>query len=246
MLNKKITFWNLKGGVGKTTVTYMFAKLLSTNYKVLLVDCDLQANLSSEFDVYSDNSDSKNFLLGDKFSIYNVDGIDIIPSHIELSSVSEEDVNFDLIQKKINDISKNYDFILFDLSPSITLLSTALISCLDSIYVPMEANRKSIEGLDKLSSAVEDIKKSLNSNVCIKAVFLNKYKKQTLLQRGYKKFLDDTLIDTNIKLLRTKIKDSIIYSDTQNINFDKYKKRKSYRNFDFLKLYNEILEIEGE
>ncbi|UPA13879.1 ParA family protein [Borrelia turicatae] len=172
---KIITITNIKGGVGKSTSSIIFATLLAQKYKVLLIDMDTQASVTSYY---------FNAIIGQNISIPNINihevliekidinnsivninsNLDIIPSYMSLYSLNEkyECVNCnrtfalgDLkLKKQISYLKGIYDYIVIDTNPCLGFtLRLALIST-DYIIVPMTAERWTIESFDLLSAYI--------------------------------------------------------------------------------------------
>jgi chromosome partitioning protein len=152
---KICSFFNVKGGVGKTTLTILTAmKLSKEGKKVLLIDADTQANLTqflykvvhddkTLFQMLTENSTAKEVIL--KSPVEEFKNIDIIPSDISLSVLSEylstqmgrEKAVWRWFKNNIDDIEK-YDYIFVDLSPSYDLIARNFMLISDSIITPIE------------------------------------------------------------------------------------------------------------
>ncbi|MCU9816573.1 ParA family protein [Paraclostridium sp. AKS73] len=152
---KICSFFNVKGGVGKTTLTILTAmKLSKEGKKVLLIDSDTQANLTqflykvvhddkTLFQMLTENTTAKEVIL--KSPVEEFKNIDIIPSDISLSVLSEylstqmgrERAVWRWFKNNIDDIEK-YDYIFVDLSPSYDLIARNFMLISDSIITPIE------------------------------------------------------------------------------------------------------------
>lgn len=152
---KICSFFNVKGGVGKTTLTILTAmKLSKEGKKVLLIDADTQANLTqflykvvhddkTLFQMLTENTTAKEVIL--KSPVEEFKNIDIIPSDISLSVLSEylstqmgrERAVWRWFKNNIDDIEK-YDYIFVDLSPSYDLIARNFMLISDSIITPIE------------------------------------------------------------------------------------------------------------
>lgn len=152
---KICSFFNVKGGVGKTTLTILTAmKLSKEGKKVLLIDADTQANLTqflykvvhedkTLFQMLTENSIAEEVIL--KYPVEGFENIDIIPSDISLSVLSEylstqmgrEKAVWRWFKNNIEVIEK-YDYIFVDLSPSYDLIARNFMLISDSIITPVE------------------------------------------------------------------------------------------------------------
>ena len=181
---KKIAFCNQKGGVAKTTSAINIAAYLALNgKKTLLIDLDPQANATSGLGV--NKSEIKN-------SIYNVlhehigleqaitptaiDNLFIIPSNISLTGAEVELVNVMgreyRLQKAIQEMNEEFDFIIFDCPPSLGLLTINGLTAATSVIIPIQCEYYALEGLSQLVKTLDLIKDNLNSSLKIEGVLM--------------------------------------------------------------------------
>ncbi len=191
---KIISFFNQKGGVGKTTsAVNLAASFSSLGKKVLLVDFDPQANATSSLGV--DKKSQPNIYHTIIEEIHPKDSIkktfifslDLIPAHPDLAGaiielVSLENREFKL-KSAIEKISHLYDYILIDLPPSLTLLSINGLLASQEVIVPIQCEYLALEGLAQLLETINLIKTNINYDLKIKGGLLTMYEKKEKLSQ---------------------------------------------------------------
>lgn len=225
-----ITITNNRGGAGKSTTAQTLAIGLSQKHKkVLLIDIDPQCNTSATFKVDQAPNNIYRVLKNEcdiSDAIYSNNLIDIISSSIELSRADDEfkrDAYFykmhKLLKEQLDKVKNNYDFIIIDTPPNLSLLTTNAIYSSDFVLIPMLADIYSIQGLSVISKQIENIKEGTdNKKVKISGLLLTHYKAQTLLNQSLKDMLIDIAKQINTKIYKNTIRDSIIFSDSQASN----------------------------
>lgn len=211
---------NQKGGVGKTTTAVNLASYLATfGKKILLVDSDPQGNASSGLGVDRNEISAcmydviiNGVELASIIKPTSISGLDIAPATPRLAGAEVELTEMEGRESRLKNalmsVRTNYDYLLIDCPPSLSLLTVNALTASDQVIIPIQCEYYALEGLSQLVKTIELIKKSLNPDLRICGILLTMYDSRTLLSEqvveetrqhfGGKVF--KTIIPRNIRL----------------------------------------------
>ena len=221
-----ISMCNQKGGVGKTTSTInLGAALAEYGRKVLLVDLDPQGALSAGLGVphYELANTVHNLMIEPRVGIdevlihTRVDGLDLIPSNIDLSAAEIQLVNEvgreQTLGRALRPVLDRYDYVLIDCQPSLGLLTVNALACSDGVIIPTECEYFSLRGLALLTDTVDKVRDRLNPKLVISGIVVTRFDNRTVnarevMARVLERFGDllfDTVISRTVRFPETSV-----------------------------------------
>ncbi len=216
-----ITVTNQKGGVGKTTAcSALCGGIVARDKSVLAVDLDPQGNLSfslggetdgrlTVYDVLKGEADLRD-------AIQHTSVCDVLPANIMLSALELELTGSDrefILSDKLNKVKNDYDYIIIDTPPALSVLTINAYTAADSLIIPMMPEILSLQGISQLKETIFAVKKYYNSKLTVKGILLNKYNPRLTLTKEVEELAELIAAQLETKLFKNKLSASIAFAE---------------------------------
>jgi chromosome partitioning protein len=200
--------------------------------RVLLIDADPQASLSISLGVK--DPDGLDITIASVFQeiidegtvspdfgiIHNREGVDLLPSNIELSAMETGLVNVMsrefVLKEYIRQIGDRYDYILIDCMPSLGMMTINALVAADSVIIPCEPSYLSVKGLDLLMHSISKIKRQINPNLKIDGILMTMVDARTINARDITSALRESM-GININVFNIEIPRSVRAQECANL-----------------------------
>jgi chromosome partitioning protein len=217
-----IALSNQKGGVGKTTSTINIgAYMAKLGKKVLLVDLDPQANLTSGLGIQlKEDEDSIYACISENSGLRaiikqtDIADLHVVPASIELAGAEVELVNAisreSTLKSLLSEVMDDYDFVLIDCPPSLGLLTVNALVASDAVVIPVQSEYFALEGLNQLLNTITLVKRKINPSLDILGIIITLYDSRTNLAKDVARELVNSFGD---KVLNTVIPRNVRLSE---------------------------------
>ncbi|MCB5882226.1 AAA family ATPase [Lachnospiraceae bacterium EP-SM-12S-S03] len=219
-MERIIAIANQKGGVGKTTTSInLSACLAELGKKVLAIDMDPQGNMTSGLGIDKNNVEYTiyDLIIGEAdvekvICTEALENLDVLPANVDLSAAEIELIGVDnkeyIIRDEIEKVKENYDYIIIDCPPSLSMLTINAMTTADTVLVPIQCEYYALEGLSQLIHTIDLVKERLNPKLEMEGVVFTMYDARTNLslqvvenvKENLNKTIYKTIIPRNIRL----------------------------------------------
>ena len=220
---KVISVANQKGGVCKSTTAQVMAEIFNNNgKKTLAIDLDPQGNLSFAMGANLEDTPTIYNVMKGELKAEDILQVtssgDVLPANILLSGADMEFIAIGreyLLKEAISDIKQNYEYVIIDCPPALSILTVNALAASDFVVIPSLADVFSMQGLGQLNATIQSVRKFCNPELIIAGLLLTKFTQRNIISGQIKNTLDGITKQMNTKLFNTSIRNSIALQEGQ-------------------------------
>jgi chromosome partitioning protein len=221
---------NQKGGVAKTTTSHALgAGLALRGFRVLFVDLDPQGNLTYVLGINEPDDGiptSMSVMMGHspaERAILQCENYACIPASPSLVGadleLTQEGKEFRL-RDALKPIKRNYDYIIIDTPPALGILMVNALTASSGVIIPAQADMFSLQGIARLYSTIDTVKRHCNPTLQIKGILLTRYSPRTIVSKGLRDMMEKTATQLETIVYRTAIREAIAIKESQAMRQD--------------------------
>lgn len=246
-----ISVLSRKGGTGKTTTTQALGNgLTRKGYKVLFIDLDSQGNLSYSIGAKPTNKTMYEVIVGNlniTEAIQHTEQGDIAPFSERLAITDKALGNpgdEHRLKEQLDHVKRKYDFILIDTSAQLGILTANTLTATDKVVIPAQADIYSLQGITRLNSSIEPIKKYYNKKLKIEGILITRYNNRSNISKDMRENLENIAKELHTKVFNTCIRECTAIKESAMLRQPIYDYApKSNASIDYM---NFVSEITGE
>ena len=215
---KVIAVINQKGGVGKTTTALnMGAGLVLKGYRVLLVDLDVQGNLTASTDIKAIQHTSFDILTKEattQQAIVQTNQADLIPYSPMLARTDLILGEYKL-KEALEEVKRLYDFVIIDTPPAINILTLNALVSANEVIIPAQAEVFALRGIEGFMQTVEVVKSKYNKGLKVNGILLTRFNAAASLRQKIVTNLEEVAAKHKTKIYAARIRENVAICEAQ-------------------------------
>ena len=216
-----------------------------------MIDLDAQGNLTDTTSASRDHGNIMDVLRKEApitQVIQNTHEVEIVPSTLALATadgVFTETGKEYRLRESLEGVREEYDYIIIDTPPALGILTANALVAADEIIIPAQADPYSLEGIIKLNSTLETIRRYCNPGLVVRGILITRYSGRAIVIREYAEMIAETAKEMGTKLFTTRIREGVAIRESQALKQSIFAYApKSNVAMDYNDLVNEIIKEE--
>lgn len=243
---KVIAISNQKGGVAKTTTCLNLGAYFAKKNKVLIIDCDKQANLTKNLGQEEFDMSINELFLKKQFEILNVrNNLDLIPCSIDFAGIDlviqGELARESILAKAIRRFNDDYDYIFLDCPPDMNLVTINALTAAHYVIIPVQASQFSMDGVNIMIDFIGGVRENLNPELSLLGILITHFDERLRISKSIQRDFREN--EWEEALFKTKIRRNTAIENSQHkdnrMTIFEYDNN-SYGAMDYAKLGKEV------